>query len=186
MFKAVLDTTVLVAAMLRPEPGGVSAELLRHAAEGKYELFLSDDILEETAATLMKSERTKRRYKYSDEHIVEYCEALAHIGTVLSDIPSLTGIVRDPNDDMIVACAVAAQADFLVSRDKDLLTLGSYGTIDMVTPEAFLRLLREAGLSSRARERFLGNVTRREIVLIVATTEQQNQHSMEIVFAGDE
>ncbi len=147
MFKAVLDTTVLVAAMLRPEPGGVSIELLRRAAEGEYELYLSDDILEETAATLMGSERNRRRYKYSDANVIEYCEALAHIGAIIVDIPPLTGVVRDPNDDMIVACAVAAKADFLVSRDKDLLTLGSYGAIDMVTPEAFLRLLREAGLS---------------------------------------
>jgi putative PIN family toxin of toxin-antitoxin system len=146
MYKAVLDTTVLVAAMLRPEPGGVSIELLRRAAEGEYELYLSDDILEETAATLMGSERNRRRYKYSDENIVEYCEWLAHIGAVISDIPLLTGVVRDPNDDMIVACAVAANADFLVSRDKDLLTLGSYNAIDMMTPEAFLGILRKETL----------------------------------------
>ena len=37
---------------------------------------------------------------------------------------------------MIIACAVAAKADFLVSRDKDLLTIGSYEAIDMVTPES--------------------------------------------------
>lgn len=52
MIKAVLDTTVLVAAMLRPDPEGVSAGLLKLAAEGRYEFFLSDDILEETAAAL--------------------------------------------------------------------------------------------------------------------------------------
>lgn len=143
MRKAVRDTTVLVAAMLRPEPGGVSAELLKFAAEGRYEMFLSDDILEETAATLATSERIRKRYKYSDEHIVGYCEELARLGTVVSDPPALTGIVRDPNDDMIVACAVAANADFLVSRDKDLLALGSYEAIEVVTPEDFLRILRK-------------------------------------------
>jgi putative PIN family toxin of toxin-antitoxin system len=151
MIKAVLDTTVLVAAMLRPDPEGVSAELLKLAAEGRYEFFLSDDILEETAATLAASERNRRRYKYSDEHIVAYCGELARIGTVIFDIPNLTGIVRDPNDDMIVACAVAAKVDFLVSRDKDLLTIGSYEAIDMVTPESFLHILREEkeGFDSR-------------------------------------
>ena len=140
MIKAVLDTTVLDAAMLHPEPEGVSAELLKLAAEGRYEFFLSDDILEETAAAA--SERNRRRYKYSDEHIVAYCGELARIGTVIFDIPNLTGIVRDPNDDMIVACAVAAKADFVVSRDKDLLTIGSYEAIDVVTPESFLHILR--------------------------------------------
>ncbi len=44
---------------------------------------------------------------------------------------------------MVVACAIAAKADFLVSRDKDLLTIGSYEAIDMVTPELFLHILRE-------------------------------------------
>jgi putative PIN family toxin of toxin-antitoxin system len=146
MIKAVLDTTVLVAAMLRPDPQGVSATLLKLAAEGRYEFFLSEDILEETAATLAASERNRRRYKYSDEQIVAYCEELARIGTVIFDIPNLTGIVRDPNDDMIIACAVAAKADFLVSRDKDLLTIGSYEVIDMVTPESFLHILRDEKL----------------------------------------
>ena len=112
------------------------------AAEGRYEFFLSDDILEETAATLAASERNRRRYKYSDEHIVAYCEELAR-GTVIFDIPILTGIVRDPNDDMIVRWAVAVIADFLDSRDKDLLTLGSYEASDMVTPESFLHILRD-------------------------------------------
>jgi len=113
------------------------------AAEGKYEFFLSDDILEETAVTRATSESNRRRYKYSDGHIVAYCEELTRIGTVIFVIPILTGIVRDPNDDMIVPSAVAAIADFLVSRDKDLLTLGSYEAIDMVTPESFLPILRD-------------------------------------------
>jgi predicted nucleic acid-binding protein len=98
--------------------------------------------LEETAAARAASERNRRRYKYFDEHIVAYCEELAR-GTVIFDIPILTGIVRDPNDDMIVRWAVAVIADFLDSRDKDLLTLGSYEASDMVTPESFLHILRD-------------------------------------------
>jgi predicted nucleic acid-binding protein len=99
--------------------------------------------LEETAATLAASERNRRRYKYSDEHIVAYCEELARIGTVIFDIPNLTRIVRDPNDDMIVACAVAANAD---------LTIGSYEAINIVTPESFLHILREEKEGSGSRE----------------------------------
>jgi predicted nucleic acid-binding protein len=44
---------------------------------------------------------------------------------------------------MIVRWAVAVIADFLDSRDKDLLTLGSYEASDMVTPESFLHILRD-------------------------------------------
>ena len=44
---------------------------------------------------------------------------------------------------MIVACALAAGANYLVSRDKDLLSLGEHEGIAMITPEAFMHLLRK-------------------------------------------
>jgi len=44
---------------------------------------------------------------------------------------------------MIVACAVVAQADYLVARDRDMLSLGEYESISIVTPEEFLQALRQ-------------------------------------------
>ena len=44
---------------------------------------------------------------------------------------------------MIVACAVAASADYVVSRDDDLLSLESYKGIIIITPEAFMAVLRD-------------------------------------------
>jgi predicted nucleic acid-binding protein len=46
---------------------------------------------------------------------------------------------------MILACAVAASASYVVTRDLDLLSLGTYGETAIVTPEAFLGLLRARG-----------------------------------------
>ena len=63
---------------------------------------------------------------------------------VVSDLPLLAGIVRDPNDDMILACVVAASASHVVSRDEDLLSLGNCAGIAILSPEAFLTLLRSA------------------------------------------
>ena len=57
-------------------------------------------------------------------------------------LPPLAGIVRDPNDDMIVACALATGAEYIVTRDNDLLSLRTYETITMITPEAFMSILR--------------------------------------------
>lgn len=59
MPKAVLDTTVLVSAFLRPTHGGASFELLRFAREGRFELHLSNGILDEVAHTLMTHERSR-------------------------------------------------------------------------------------------------------------------------------
>ncbi len=143
MPKVVLDTTVLVSALLNPNPGGASIELLRFAKQGSFELFISDEILEETAEVL-KAPRLRKRYAYADEDIVAYCHDLALIGAVVSNVPEVRGIVvRDPNDDMVVACALAADAEYIVTRDKDLLSLGEYGRITMVAPEEFLHVLRD-------------------------------------------
>jgi len=53
-------------------------------------------------------------------------------------------LMRDPNDDMILACAVAAAASHVVTRDDDLLSLGTHEGVTIVTPEAFLAFLRSA------------------------------------------
>jgi predicted nucleic acid-binding protein len=41
-----------------------------------------------------------------------------------------------------LACALAAEAQYVVTRDNDLLSLRIYGTITMITPEAFMSILR--------------------------------------------
>ena len=143
MPKAVLDTTILVSAFLRNVPGGVSHDLLGFAGSA-YDLFLCDGILEETARVLLRDERKRARNSYSDADVVEYCQELALMGTITQDLPDLH-VVRDPNDDMIVACAVAAGAEYVVTRDKDLLSLGSHEGISIIAPEAFLQILRATG-----------------------------------------
>ena len=47
------------------------------------------------------------------------------LATVIDDPPSTPGAVpRDPDDDTIIACAVAARVQHIVSRDDHLLSLG--------------------------------------------------------------
>ena len=141
MAKAVLDTTALVSAMLTRKPGAACHELIRLAKDGAFELFMSSDILEETAETL-RYPHLRKRYDYSDTDIIAFCQDLVLVGTITDDAP-IVPVVRDPDDDKIVACAVAAGADYLVSRDKDLLILKEHEGISIISPEAFLRILRD-------------------------------------------
>jgi putative PIN family toxin of toxin-antitoxin system len=143
MTRAVFDTTVLISAFLRP--GGLADELLMLAAEGQFELVLSSSIIIEAWRKLISGEHIRARYPFSDERVHLFCLSLNQISVdVLRSTQPLTGIVRDPHDDMIVACAVDGKADTIVSRDKDLLSLGSYRAISIITPEVFRRQLREA------------------------------------------
>ncbi len=143
MLSAVLDTTVLVSAFLRPAKGGVSFDLLRLAHEGVFELYLSDDILEETARVLLERAHIRRRYVYPDKAVVEYCRNLDRLATIIARVPTIR-VVRDPSDDAILAAAIAAKADCLVTRDDDLLSLKAYEHIAILEPETFLARLRSA------------------------------------------
>ena len=61
--------------------------------------------------------------------------------TIVKSLPEIQAVECDPKDDMTVACAVAANADYTVSRD--LLDLVEYQGIRIVSPEAFIEILRE-------------------------------------------
>lgn len=142
MRRVVFDSTVLVSGFLSGQ-GGLSHELLRLARSGEFELVLSSAIILETLGTLMSREHIRSAYAYSDDRAYRYCRGLQRIANdVLRSTKPLSGIVRDPRDDMIIACAIDGRADTIVSRDKDLLSLGSYQEIMITTPEAFRQSLR--------------------------------------------
>jgi putative PIN family toxin of toxin-antitoxin system len=134
---------MLVSAFLRKE--GVSAILLRHAAGGAFALFLSHAIVTETETVLLEREHIRRRYPYTNEDVAAFCQTLQGSFPLLTDLPPLTGIVRDPNEDMVLATAQAAHATYLITRDLDLLSLQAHEGITMLTPEAFMAILRERG-----------------------------------------
>jgi uncharacterized protein len=138
---AVIDSTVLVSAFLTE--GGVSAELLRYAREGVFLVFLSEDILTEIEHTLAY-DRIRERYDYTDDDVADFLTRLRLAANLVNELPSLT-VVRDPNDDMVIATAVRAQAAYIVTRDNDLLSLQQYEGITVISPEAFIALVRDVG-----------------------------------------
>lgn len=139
MLRAVLDSTVLVSAFLTP--GGAADTVLQGGIDGRFLCCLAAEILEETTRRLL-SPRLQHRYAYTAADVDAFAILLQASFLLVADLPPLTGIVRDPNDDMILACAVAASASHVVTRDRDLLALGTYEGITIVTPERFLALLR--------------------------------------------
>ncbi len=141
--RIVLDTAVLVSRFLNPVPGGAAFDLLQMLRSGNFEIVVSGEILEEVQSALLRK-RIRRRYRFEDSDLDEYCEALKQIATVLQPERRIVAS-RDPGDDMVLDCAVAAGAGYLVTRDEDLLSLKNIEGTEIVTPENLLGLIRMQG-----------------------------------------
>jgi putative PIN family toxin of toxin-antitoxin system len=141
MLSAVLDSSVLVSAFLTPR--GLAAHLLAAARQREFVLSLSEQIIVETQDVLLDQPHVRQRYLCTDEQAARFCRALRSAASLVTPLSGSHGVVRDPNDDHVVACALAASVGHLVTGDPDLLTLKVYQDIQMVTSEDFIRLLRE-------------------------------------------
>lgn len=136
--KAVLDTSVLAAAFLAH--GGVNDRVLKEGGRA-YELYLSEAILEETRRVLLTYDRIKRRYHYSDRDVEEFIARLRAASHVIQSWPELEVIEEDPEDDMVLACALEVGADYIVSKDDHLKGLKGYRGVKIVSTDEFLKLL---------------------------------------------
>ena len=132
--RVVLDTNVIVSAMLwRGKPG----ELFALAGEGDIALYASAQIMAELKATLAKPKLASAIAATGDTAkglIVSYRHLVRNVRTKAIN----EQISRDSDDDAILACAIAAKAGYLITGDKDLLVLGRYRDVDIVTVAAFL------------------------------------------------
>lgn len=112
MVRAVLDSSVLVSALLTPR--GAPGQLLDAAEAGAFTLCLSRKILAGTAGVLLCDSKLRGRYGFDRAAVEAFCEGLAAIAELAADLPTLEAVPRDPKDNPIVATAVAAQAGYLV------------------------------------------------------------------------
>jgi uncharacterized protein len=136
---AVVDASVLVSAFLFPD--SVPGRVLKLADQGVYALFFSPIIDEEVRRSL-RNPRLRKTYLYTDEKIEAWRAGLHDIGQpVLESLPDIGAVCRDPDDDHVIAAALAVKAGYIVTGDKDLLTLGQYRNVRILTARAFLEAI---------------------------------------------
>lgn len=142
----VIDTNILVSALLwRGTPG----RLIELAGEHDVQLFTSRVLLDELNATLNKKRLIKPVLATglsTEQMMLHYQRLVTLVTTRQLEKP----VSRDADDDAVLACALAARADLIVTGDEDLLVLKAFAGILIVTARFAVEGL--IGLDNAARK----------------------------------
>jgi uncharacterized protein len=126
----VLDTNVFISAVFF---SGVPYRILAAWRNEGVRLFVTRDILDEyreTAALLAK--------EFKGVDFASWLAMIESYATLVESRPLPGPVCEDPDDDMFIACALAAGVHIICSGDKALLKTTGYRGIEVLKPRAFV------------------------------------------------
>ena len=126
--RVVLDTNVLVAAFIAR---GVCTDVFERVVSD-HEMMLSPHILEEFERVMT------RKFRLNRDRVARAIKLLRRKGLVIEPVPLDSPVCRDPDDDQILALAREGDVQVLVTGDDDLLILGAFDGVPIISPRQFL------------------------------------------------
>jgi len=133
--KVVVDTNVVISGVFF---GGNPGRVLEAWRDGKIELFVSAEVLDEYRRV---GERLEDRFP--GVSLAPFLALVLANATIVEPAVLPEPVSRDPNDDPFIACAVAGNCDAIVSGDRHLLEVSGHGGIDVLTPRQLLDRISE-------------------------------------------
>jgi putative PIN family toxin of toxin-antitoxin system len=134
--RIVLDTNVLISAILF---GGPPRDVLKLVISGTARCSLSPAILDELRDVLQRP-----KFKFSPEQSFNILEELHTACGIINPMVKINVITEDPDDNRILECSVETKADFIVSGDRHLLDLVEFRGIKVLTPTAYIKMIKDA------------------------------------------
>jgi uncharacterized protein len=127
--RVVLDTNVLVSAIL----GGTSYHILDLWRDGKFDLLVTVDVLQEYLGVLKRP-----KFKLPPEVVASIGAFLYRKGIFVTPEEKILAVTDDPKDNKFLEAAIAGDADVLVSGDHHLLTLNAFRRVQILSVDQFL------------------------------------------------
>jgi len=124
--RVVLDTNVLIPSLHFPH-GALAG--LWPALHERARLILSPAIIAELAGKL------RDRFGWDEGQLQRVLRALVRRADLVRPTTISDAVAGDPDDNHIIACAIAGRADVIVGGDRDLLQLKTYAAIPIVRPK---------------------------------------------------
>jgi putative PIN family toxin of toxin-antitoxin system len=140
--RLILDSNVYLNYLLSPNPSATAvAFALDAAAAGEVRLLLPEDVIAELIVVIAERPHLRKRVSLAQlDALLDRIFEFATLLPVFEDEPP--SVVRDEKDDYLVALAVLHAADFLVTRDRDLLSLHNVLGIQVIDPAGLIAMLR--------------------------------------------
>jgi putative PIN family toxin of toxin-antitoxin system len=138
MIRAVLDSNVLVSALISGQ-GSPAAIIACWQAE-VFEIIISSATMQELDRVL-HYDRLRKNYPLPEDDVQRFLHLFRTQALQVFPLATLAVIERDPTDNRYLECALAGEAQYIVSGDKHLLELKEYRSIQILTPAEFIMLL---------------------------------------------
>jgi len=133
--RVVLDTNVVVSAIVY---GGNPQAILQAAILKTIDVFVSESLVRELQDVLQRPQ-----FGLSIQFVQNAIAEFTTIAEWVVPQKHYDLIKDDPADNLVLDCAVASEADYLVTGDKHLLRLGKCGKVMIIKPQDFVELFRK-------------------------------------------
>jgi uncharacterized protein len=136
--RVVLDTNIVISRYISSQ--GAPARIFQLWQEHRFEVVVSQLLLEEYEEVFLRS-HIQAIHKLSRPEVHEVLEAFQDMAVVVDHIVTVSAVAEDPDDNVIIECAMSGDASYIITGDPHLLNLKSYHSIQILSPTLFLRTL---------------------------------------------
>ena len=136
--RVVVDANVFVSGII--QNSGIPFRILKAWEQGLFFLVTSLPMVEEVRRVLQYP-RIQKKYAVDDDTIKQVIGSLLKYSILVTDLPDIKEIADDPQDDKVLATAVAGRAETIVTGDSHLLRLSRYRDVQIVTPRTLSAMM---------------------------------------------